>query len=217
MKVLRLRPDYDYLSFYTWNPEEYSGKELHSSRLLGIGGSRRAASWEPLNLYPEEVGRERGDFAYLLSCNFAVGEHALGILRPILEGACEFLPLAPYKGETYHLLNVLDVTDCLSHETTTWISPRVDPSKPEATESLKSISIDEYSFDVSKLPNSGLFRIPEEKNVGELTVSGLLPIEQEFKATVEREGLTGLKFETIWSEDGPRVPRKQRLRQSLGL
>jgi len=217
MKVFRLKPDYNYSRFYTWDPNSELEMNLYSSDLLGIGGTRRGEAWEPLTLYPDEPQKEWGDFAYLLSCNFAISEQALAILRPLLKPCCEFLPLVPYNDKAYYLLNVLNCFDCLDHEATTWVPPRPDPGKPEAIKDLKSISIDEYSFDAKNLPESALFRIPEERNVGELTVSGLFPAEQEFKSIVESERLTGLKFEEIWSEDGPRIGRNQRLKTALGF
>jgi hypothetical protein len=217
MNVFRLEPDYNYARFYTWDPNGDKRQDLYSSGLVGIGGSRKADSWKPLNLYPDQSKQDRGNFIYLLSCNFAIDERALAICRPLLEPCCEFLPLAPYEGQVFFLLNVLECVDCLDKRATTWVPVRPDTRSGERPEGTRPISIDEYSFDRGRLPTSSLFRIPEERSVGELTVSGLVPIDEEFKSVVEREGLTGLRFEEIWSEGGPPVGREQRLRKALGF
>jgi hypothetical protein len=202
MKVFRLRPNYSYLSFYAWNQDEGGRIDMYASGMTAIGGTRRIASWNPLSLRPYKPGLPRGNFMYLWSLNFLVDEYALNLLRPLLRSCCEFLPLAPYEGQVFFLLNVLDCIDCLDKENTTWTSSKM---------------IDEYSFNAHELPPGTLFKIPEDRGALELTASGVATGGTEFKSIVEHEGLTGLEFEEVWSEEGPRVGRNQRLRQALGF
>jgi hypothetical protein len=53
------------------------------------------------------------------------------------------------------------------------------------------------------IPHSALFRLP--KRAVTLTATGIVPLERDLKHVVERENLTGLTFEEIWSEDGPPI------------
>jgi len=151
---------------------------------------------------------------HLVSRNFAIDNHALAILRPLIETCCELLPLAPYDGEVFHLINVLDTIDCLDQTKTTWL-PHSNDAPKKRPKGSTAYSIDEYCFDVKRLPKSALFKIPEQSRSAELTVSGLLSPNKEFKSIVEREGLTGLAFEELWSEDGPRTGRSDRLGAAL--
>jgi hypothetical protein len=70
----------------------------------------------------------------------------------------------------------------------------------------KSTQIEEFQFDPTRFDRHTLFKLP--KRAGLLTVDGLGRADPEFKALVENGGLTGLKFEEIWSESGPPIQVK---------
>lgn len=91
-------------------------------------------------------------------------------------------------------MNVLEIVDCLDREKTKWKIGR--SGKPFGT-------IEEYRFVPERFTNSSLFRVP--KQVALLALTGTSDAQMEFKTLVERSGLTGLKFEEIWSQDGPPI------------
>jgi hypothetical protein len=213
MKVFRLKPDFSYLSFYTWATQA-GANDLYRSGMMSIGGGQRLPTWDALALYPDEPGLRRGNFMYLWSQNFAIDDHALAVLKPVLENCCEFLPLAPFEGQIFYLINALQCVDCLDNEQTEMAQAFRDKITGQ---DLPSKRIERYVFDPKKLPLSALFRIPEDRTRAELTVSGLTSPYAEFKSIVEREGLTGIQFEELWSTNGPPIRTRERFKKTLGL
>jgi hypothetical protein len=85
-------------------------------------------------------------------------------------------------------MHLLECVDCVDEEKTKW-----------ATHTrVKMSQIEEYHFNPSRISGSTLFKLP--KLVIPLTVTGLVDAQYEFRSIVEREGLTGLKFEELWSD-----------------
>jgi hypothetical protein len=201
MRVFEIRPDFTYQAFYTSDPD---GPEA-SNEGYSLNEGPELPNWKPLPMFEAKPQRRLGNFAHCWDGGLIIDTHASNVLKPILEKCAELLPLQRYKGENYHLLNILKHLDCLDVERTKWRIGRKHG---------KRIGIDEYQFVPSQLTDSTIFRIP--KVDGLFTVVGPRGNDIEFKTVVEREGLTGLNFEQIWSEGGPPIRVKGLLERALG-
>ena len=193
MKVFKLAPDFAFQTFHTSDPN--NSRDGEEEYLLD--GKSKLSTWKPLPIFEADPGLELGNFAYCWDGGFVVDTSAAEVLKPILEQCAELLPLKGYKSRAYHLLNVLNCPDCLDEQRTKWRVGKKNKTR---------FAIEEYAFMPEKLPDSTLFRIP--KNVALFTVVDHPNSSAEFKKIVEREGLTGLKFDEVWSEDGRRSRRK---------
>ncbi len=201
MKVFEIKPDFTYQTFYTSDPNGPESVEEEYS----LGGGSKLATWRPLPLFEADRDRKQGNFAHCWEGGFIVDTHASTVLKPVLQRCAELLPLKRYKGGIYYLLNVLNCLDCLDEQRTKWRVGKKNKAR---------FAIDEYQFVPDRLTDSTLFRIP--KNVALFTVAGHPRAKVEFKAIVEREGLSGLKFEEVWSEGGPPIRAKGILDEVLG-
>lgn len=157
--------------------------------------------WVPPKVYSRYPKKLEPDFwSYeVASGAFAVRPETLDLVYPFLTLAGQLLPL-PYKGREFSICNILEYIDALDEEKSEgWrITPEGRKYSPR------------YPFFIpSHLSQSTLFKISE------------LPIhiycweetcepEDEFKACVEANKLTGLTFELVWSEeDGIVIPDRR--------
>ena len=196
MKIYRIKADFDLQSFFPFDPKlESSGDDLVRADIALGRGVRKLSTWRPLPLFVEKPERQKGNFAHLWGFeDFAIDSRACEILRPILEQTCELLPFLPYEGHQYYRVNILNTVDCLNQEKTKW---RMRPN------GKRSNGIEEFQFDLTRVGHHSLFKLP--KRTGLLTTSGLETGGPEFKSLIEGAGLTGLKFEEVWSEGGPPI------------
>jgi hypothetical protein len=199
MKVFQLKSDFKYQSFYPYDPRDPQAAELVKADILMRKGTPRLSSWNPPSIYVEKPELERGNFAHLWGFGgFVVDTHAREVLRSILEDTCELLPFLPHEEEVFHKMNVLKMVDCLDMERTKW---RINKATGQ-----KSFQIEEFHFSPERFSESTLFKLPKDPAL--LTITGLGDPKLEFKSIVEREGLTGLRFEELWSENGPPIKAK---------
>jgi hypothetical protein len=195
MKIFKISADFGFRSFFPYGPEDPRYDELVEAS-ISLG---RSTSWSdrwsrPL-LHSDSESSPTGNFAHVWGLNgFALDDRAYESLHAALGDYCEFLPFLPYQGKRYCWMNVLEIVDCLDREKTKWKIGR--SGKPFGT-------IEEYRFVPERFTNSSLFRVP--KQVALLALTGTSDAQMEFKTLVERSGLTGLKFEEIWSQDGPPI------------
>ena len=120
------------------------------------------------------------------------------VLEPMLRQAGEMLPLF-YKGRTLIICNILECVDCIDEDKSEWYC------RPNTQERLYP----ERPFFVrGQLPRSTLFKIPQ-KPLDIYTWEYDHDPETEFKAWVEENGLTGLKFEPMWSDEEGIIPYKR--------
>lgn len=187
MKIFRISPDFRFQSFYTSDPGAQKFSEVAYLRDL-TQCKPMLSAWKPLRLVEESPKLKRGNFAHSWGGGFIADTRAIDTLRPIIEESCELLPLEPYKGEALCILNVLTCIDCLDEGKT----KRIIHSS-----GTRLAQIEEYHFAPSRIAGSSLFKLPKQADF--LTVTGLVEPASEFKSIVEREGLTGLKFEELWS------------------
>jgi len=201
MKVFEIKPDFAYQTFYTSDPNGPEDVEEEYS----LDGRSKLATWKPLPMFEADGDLKSGNFARCWEGGFIVDTRASAVLKPVLEKCAELLPLKRYKGRVYHLLNVLNCLDCLDEQKTKWRVGKKNKTR---------FAIEEFQFIPERLPDSTLFRIP--KSVAFFTVVGHPKAEAEFKTIVEREGLTGLKFDEVWSEGGPPIKTKRLREEVLG-
>lgn len=195
MKVFEVRMDLDYKDFFLSNHggklwKDHWHREL--SRDLQSSDLRLAPHWERVSL---KLDREKaklgiGNFAecWCGSGNFLMDAHAHKILAPMLEAENEILPVEPFKGVDYYLVNVLKKLNCLDTDNSLY---------------GESSGTAGYQFLPEKLTDSPLFTV--KWTGGLFTVVGRPNAGVEFKTLVEQEGLTGLRFEEVWWEGGPTI------------
>ncbi len=161
-------------------------------------GSSRAKTWTPPSVFSLKPTREEPDFM-----DFGMGGNgAVWAIRPeafqcapelhhYLYAAGELLPLN-YNGRNFQLLNVTEVLNALDTERTTWDyyddGTRADIEKP----AFRSDRLSEQLF---KIPETALSKI--------YCWEDTLNTADEFKAYVERHGLTGLTFDLIEATSRP--------------
>jgi uncharacterized protein YwqG len=195
MKIFQVRLNLDYKTFFLSNHggklwRDHWHREMskdHQPSDLGL-----APHWEKVSIKPDrEKGKLGiGNFAkcWCGSENLLMDAHAHKILAPMLEAENEILPVEPFKGVDYYLLNVLKKLDCLDTENTLY---------GEKTGTAG------YQFHPEKLTDSPLFTV--KWTGGLFTVVGRPNAGVEFKTLVEQGGLTGLRFEEVWCEGGPTI------------
>lgn len=120
------------------------------------------------------------------------------ITGDFLERAGQLLPL-PFKNETLTICNILERSECIDENVTPWkfepiSGQRQAPRRP--------------CFVTSKLQKSSLFKITDSLYKTYAWEKNGDP-QQEFKACVEANGLTGLRFEPVWSEEEGIIPYKR--------
>jgi hypothetical protein len=197
MKVFKVKPDFRFQSCYPWDPNGPRDPEILKSDALRMDCTRKMPTWSPLPIFVDKPELKRGNFFYSWSGHFLIDSKVREVLSPILDNTCELLPFLPYEGETFFLMNVLECVDCLDKQKTQWTTA------PRTGERISPGSIKEYYFNRERFSDSTLFKIPEQKTTKFLALTGMNDAGSEFKTIVEREGLTGLKFEEIWSDSGP--------------
>ncbi len=158
--------------------------------LLKMDCEPKLSLWRPPAVHIVNPKRKRGSFFHLCSGAFAVDLSKNGDLLAVLEMAGELLPL-PFRGELFHLINILECVNCLDEQKTEWVLGKTTKAR---------IRISEYQFHASRFSESSLFKIPETALGEVLTVSGMKDPEDEFKSIVEREELEGILFEELWSD-----------------
>ncbi|MGA3081903.1 MAG: YwqG family protein [Terracidiphilus sp.] len=197
MKVFRVDTNADYQAFYLSNDDSDFWSDYLRDKC------RLAPHWGQVSLKKDPEKCPQGNFAecWRGGGNFLMDAYAHSILMPILDQDIEILPIEPFRGVAYYFVNVLKVVDCLDRERTNLRGTgRVPFGNPI------------YQFFPEKLTDSTLFRA---KGVSPLfTVVGRPGAEVEFKTVVEQAGLTGLKFEEVWS-DGVPVTRRKGLVESV--
>jgi len=152
-----------------------------------------AADWVPVSVYPADVRLPWPDFWYLNAgaAPFVVSDRARGLmLADELSFGVEFLPLrCDDVEEPLWLLHVMGWPNVIDEDATTF-----SKNRPE------TMIVPE--FHEARLGGHWLFNVPSRRNshVGDIcTPVDLDEPEEGFKAMVERVGLTGLRFDLVWS------------------
>jgi hypothetical protein len=155
------------------------------STLPDFDGSKIGDSWTEIKVdfYDQESKPDQSNFNYLTPGVLVCDRIALTALRQDILTEVEVLPIhTPDK--QLNLLNVTNIIDCLNKEET---------EKEGSFIGAEIIFGNKLAFDLSKLENVNLFKIPE------LVYLNVFATDM-FKAKVEAAGLTGLKFELVYDQ-----------------
>lgn len=181
MRILRIALDVNhYQYFLTVNDED--------SECLYMDGTPRKDTWTPPEvfiLYPKHLV---GDFFQFGGAAPIASPKAAHALRAFSQSAGELLPL-PYNGETYTILNVLNIVDCLD-------APRLE----HAFRSRSRYLLRAGGIEMLRQSPSVLFKVPQAIRAAVHVVEGLRDPVDEFRAVVARAGLKGLLFQEVWSD-----------------
>lgn len=121
---------------------------------------------------------------------FGVGSNACDCLYSFLTRAGQLLPLI-FREHEIQICNILESAECIDPDRSIWYKHPTNGSR---------LGVRHPFFLPDKLPDSTLFKIPEASHeifVWEETGEP----DDEFKACVEANKLTGLIFEPVWSEE----------------
>jgi hypothetical protein len=164
--------------------------ELHE-----FGGKPFSREWRPITLY---IGKARLPEPDLL-CAFPIvrlpvcNERAMTVLGKLMKACGELLPVrvAKKKGK-FHLLNVTRMLPkVLHHKESTW---------RQIDRDFKLLKQPVFFGD--RLPRDvSLFKIPEFAQKTYCLERTGKPEGNEFKALVEKHGLTGLVFHLVWTDE----------------
>ena len=117
-------------------------------------GSPMAETWEPpTDLRWIYKSRKVRDFVSWFHGAPVISERARQVLRPLLDGHTEILPLITVKGRQYYAVNVLTVVDCLDRDKSViWYTK---------DGSGRILDIRQHVFDPERTQPVPIFKIPE--------------------------------------------------------
>ena len=136
----------------------------------------------PVSLYAMS-GKKKTNFVRTTwsYASFAVDACAAEVLRPFLVDVCELLPIK-FRRQQYWILYVNRTADCLDMEATIFHSLERTP---------RDVLI--AAFARERLPNQPIFRVTRGFDYY---------VTEELKGVIEQAGLTGVRFQFMWSDDG---------------
>jgi hypothetical protein len=129
--------------------------------------------------------------------DITAGQKAVGLVETFLVRAGQLLPL-PFQGETLIICNVLECQDCIDEDKSEWYVRKPSGERGYITRPF---------FLPNEVPASNIFKIPQVID-GIYTWEEDSNPEDEFKSCVEANGLTGLYFEPVWSDEEGIIPYK---------
>lgn len=180
MNIWRVENDYDnfkeigFVEESDWeyfNQYEYDGHSLKSE-------------WRLMEVEIEKSKKELGDIPGLGADYIVVNDKALKAIVDVAKNFIEILPLK-CKEETYNLINILRVVDCLDLEKTKY-------KLFKACDEIQSIQ--KYSLKKEMVENEVIFKMDKY-------ITGYIFVTDIFKKTIEENNISGLKFTKIWSSE----------------
>jgi hypothetical protein len=157
--------------------------------LWTFDGTLKSHDWKQAAPAIELLGGKRKGLGDFLGCTpgsaFAVVDLLGTQVRRILEQCGELLPVASPADVPISILNVAPLVDA---------GVRIDDITPDAW-------TEKFSFDATLLPARSLFKI-QRHSWHIFATGGVVPEQDDFKATVERHRYTGLDFREVWNDDG---------------
>lgn len=184
MKIYRLRPNTDYKMIFPVDsfPKgvmSFKGKPIVEDFKKGFQAK-----------YGDD-DKPVPDIAYLGMVTYAFKMEAANNLADILEQAGEALPI--YIGEeVWYALNITTISEALDR----------DKSEFEMNDGKIKKIPNKFVFDINKLPNTSLFKIPDDNFTDVFCIdrrSGDAEILNNFFCAVSGHNLTGLEFEEVFS------------------
>lgn len=186
MTIYRLKADVNNYQFFL-----PSDLETVEQQVLMMDCERRLDTWKPPRVYIHQPKLKRGNFiAVGMGSPLACDERTLDDdkMYELLEMSGELLPL-PHEGETFYIINPLECINALDREQSEWGG------------TIKIGIPRRYVFHRIRIPETPLFKIPETSRGEILCAENAYDPEYEFKRRYEQLGLTGLRFEKLWSDE----------------
>lgn len=178
------------MKYYRYKPDamQYNGVGLQDRdrKIIWIHSKcdSLAATWRPVSVhgFDDNPGIE-GDFPSLSDRNVIplFSQQAWHILSPLISYCAEALPIKHPSGKPFYLINVMEIIDCLDEE-------RSELVRNMATGRVSRVF--KYCFKTDLLQNKHIFKLPRESG-------GELIVDDDFRKTVEANGLEGLRFEEL--------------------
>ena len=161
--------------------------------VLDFDGRSWSGSWCPQKMYALNAELPRGDFFGGVVGALIMPRQTACQVESFLLDAGELLPLiVEQENEPFSLLNTTVCAAALDADRTVW-----EPSPLTG----QRLSILKYAFIAERLPQSSLFKIPENVRGRLFTLEKTGNPEWEFKARVEARKLKGLVFEKVWTDE----------------
>lgn len=152
-------------------------------------------SWRRIELHFGDHPAWRADFYGFGPGALVCSERAMDALAP-LEDEGEFLPVRLRGIPGRHFL--FNSTNCRSY-----LNPKLTEWRAGGAQVGRRIA--KHSFWASRVGEDCHFKVPEEGAVEHYCIERTGdPYDDEFRAIVQAEGLTGLRFRKVWS-GGPRL------------
>ena len=155
---------------------------------------RLLEGWKPPEVFVCEPKLKRGNFMGVgMGGPFACDEQTRyhDEMAQLLEMSGELLPL-PLENNTWYIMNVLECINALDREHSEW-----HPSM----QTMKIGGPKKCVFHANRVPETPLFKIPETSRGEILCAENAYDPAYEFKRMYEHLGLTGLRFEKLWSDE----------------
>jgi hypothetical protein len=163
------------------------------------GKGKPLPNWHELELFFDKPKDPKADVMGF-GLEFVFNQRACDLVGPILKGDGEILPVK-MKGQPgqYYLYNCTRVIDVLDPKRSIW----------EYYKQTQSCYIEVPAFRKNRFGKAKLFKYPLRGMVGIYVVERTGDYRDgELKALVEHHGITGLRFDLLWSDkDGPARPR----------
>ena len=160
-------------------------------------GKPMPEDWAPVPLKPKNLDRlvpdlwsVEKDILAVTNGRYPLLERHFEMSGQVLNAQCDIFG----QSVNLKLLNPLVVDNCLDHEACNW---REDDDG--AYENLDLSADRNIVFNPDRLDAFPIFRVPEAMSMLLCTERYGSP-EEEFKAAVEQNGLTGLIFNLLWEE-----------------
>jgi hypothetical protein len=138
-----------------------------------------------------------GDFYRFGHDGIAISKAGKAAFGHLFGADCELLPIRNEVGEEFYVLNPTTCVDCLDkHRSIEILTKGV---------SGVSLGLHRILFEETRVPSPEIrmFVVPETRQFHRYTVERDGNPQNEFKASIEQNGLTGLQFVLIWDSELP--------------
>lgn len=160
----------------------------------GLNGVPYGYKWKTQRFYIDKPLAPKPNFLWIGGRAFVCDEKARRLAGEPMEMAGEFLPIVvdgdPSQYWIYNITNCINVVDADASE---WEELGTGP---------EDRMLERPAFIASRFGEETLFKIPENRGARMYCIEFTGdPEDGEFKAVVEREALTGLRFDLVWSDE----------------
>lgn len=163
----------------------------------GFGGVPFRRKWKIPTCYLEKPLIPVPNFLNFSGSVLVCDQSARELAGEALEMSCEFLPIKieKVKGE-FWICNITNTINVVDSEKSQWENLGKDESGQLMRRLIRP------AFVAERFGEESLFKVPEDRGAGIYCLERTGdPDDGEFKAVVEKHGLTGLAFELIWTDE----------------